>query len=66
MAISTLTKQIVHAQVGSLKSRYKKLEADKAAHVAAAQKITTQMAALKAQYDSLIKDIPEPPTEPMP
>ena len=60
MAISKLTKQVVHAQVGALKGRYLKLQADREAHVAAAQKITTQMAALKAQYDALAKDIPKP------
>ena len=64
MAISKLTKQVVHAQVGALKSRYKKLEGDKEAHLAAAQKITAQMATIKAQYDALIKDIPKPVIEP--
>ena len=63
MAISKLTKQVVHAQAGALKGRYSKLQADKEAHVAAVQKITAQMAVIKAQYDALIKDIPEPPVE---
>ena len=63
MAISKLTKQVVHAQVGALKGRYKKLQADKEAHLAAAQKITAQMAVLKAQYDALVKDIPKPVVE---
>ncbi len=64
MAISKLTKQIVHAQVGALKSRYLRLQADKEAHVAAAQKITVEMAALKLKYEALVRDIPEPPVEP--
>ena len=64
MAISKLTKQIVHAQVGALKGRYFKLQADREALLAAAQKIAALMAVLKAQYDALIKDIPEPPIEP--
>ncbi len=63
MAISKLTKQVVYAQVGALKGRYKKLQADREAHVTAAQKIATQMAALKAQCDALTKDIPKPPAE---
>lgn len=63
MPISRLTKQVVHAQVGALKSRYRKLQADREAHVAAAQKIATQMAAVKAQCDALTKDIPKPPIE---
>ena len=64
MAISKLTKQVVHAQVGALKSRYLKLKADKEAHIDTAQRINNQMAVIKAQYDALIKDIPEPPVEP--
>ncbi len=63
MAISKLTKQVVHAQVGALKGRYEKLQADVEAHLAAAQKITGQMAALKAQYVALEKDIPKPVDE---
>ncbi len=65
MPIYTITKQVVHAQVGALKGRYKKLQADKQAHLEAAQKITAQMAVLKAQYDALIKDIPAPIVEPV-
>ncbi len=63
MAISKLTKQVVHAQVGALKSRYKKLQADKEANIAAVQRITAQMVTLKAQYDALVKDIPKPAVE---
>ncbi len=65
MAISKITKQVVHAQVGALKGRYFKLQADKEANLAAAQKITAQMAMIKTQYEALIKDIPEPPVEPV-
>ncbi len=65
MAISNMTRQVVHAQVGALKGRYKKLQADKEAHVAAAIKITAQMAVLKTQYDALVRDIPAPIVEPV-
>lgn len=66
MAISKITKQIVHGQVISgMKARWLKLKADKEAAQTEIVKITAQMATLKTQYEALIKDIPEPPVEPV-
>ena len=65
MAISKTTKQLVHGQlISGMKARYLKLKADKEAAQAQIVAINTEMASLKAQYETLIKDIPEPTPEP--
>jgi len=67
MAISEKTKQIVHSQVISgLKSRWLKLKADKEALIAQGKAIDAEMNTLKAQYDALLADIPEPKPPPGP
>jgi len=67
MPISEETKRIVHGQtIPAMKARWLKLKADKEALVAQGTTITAQMASLKAQYEALIADIPEPTPEPTP
>jgi len=62
--ISKITKQIIHGQVISgMKSRWLKLKADKETLETQHAAITAQMAALKTQYEALVKDIPEPVVE---
>jgi len=66
MAISEITKQIVHGQVISgMKARWLKLKADREALEAQYLAMGAQMDTLKAQYEVLIVDIPKPtPTPP--
>ncbi len=65
MAISEETKRIVHNQISGMKSRWLKLNADKARHIAQAQTAQTEMDNLKNQYEALFADIPEPSSEPV-
>jgi len=61
MAVSEVTKQIVHGQVVSgMKARWLKLKADREALEAQYEAMGAQMDALRAQYEALIADIPEP------
>ena len=68
MPISEETKRIVHGQtIPAMKSRWQKLKADRDEHIAQAKVMQAEMDRLKAQYDALIADIPEPtPEEPTP
>ena len=47
-----------------MKDRWQKLQGDKANLVSQAQKVQSEMDALKASYDALIADIPEPTPPP--
>ena len=49
-----------------MKARWLKLNADKEALIAQGTAITAQMDTLKAQYEALIADIPEPTPPPAP
>lgn len=63
--VSEITKQIVHGQVISgMKARWLKLKADREALETQHAAMGAQMDALKAQYETLIADIPEPTVVP--
>lgn len=60
MTISEQTKQIVSAQKASIKQKIDANLLDIAEHESAIVKITAINTGLKAQYDALDADIPEP------
>ncbi len=64
MAISQETKRVVHRQVAQLKQQWNALKATKEEYQTNILTINDQMTAVKAEYDALIKDIPEPTPAP--
>ena len=60
MGISEITKVAVSQQKAQLRSQGEQLLRDRAELVEKGKAITTQIAALKEQYEALDKDIPEP------
>jgi len=65
MAISEKTKQVVARQKANLRQRYEANRADIQSHQDAIADIKARNVILKAEYDALHKDIPEPtPVEP--
>ncbi|MCK5235921.1 MAG: hypothetical protein KAR06_02960 [Deltaproteobacteria bacterium] len=67
MAITEETKQIVHNQfIPAMKSRWRKLKADRDQHIAQAQVAQSEMDNLKTKYEALIADVPEPTPPPGP
>lgn len=60
MAISNDTKVTVAAHKAQLRSQWEQLGRDKAEMIAAIEVINAKRVTLKAQYDALDADIPEP------
>lgn len=63
MVISEKTKQVVTRHKSNLKQRYEANLVDITAHQDAITEIKARNVALKAEYDALHKDIPEPTVE---
>ena len=64
MAISEKTKQVVSRQKSTLKQTFLANRKDIEEHEAIIASIKTRNVAIKAEYDSLDKDIPEPTPQP--
>ncbi len=65
MAISERTKQVVSQHKAVLRQRYEANLADIQLHQDAIAEARERNAILKAEYDALHKDIPEPPVAPV-